>query len=169
MLEIPHPEGWCEPHNARALVLRVCPPDTADERRLHISVQLEISGNVWEMAFPPSDWFAFAESEGALAETPSSSVFEPCDALPAPPNTSAGAVELAADRPAAAILKPNAGWFESVVATYATRLQAALDAIGQQIITDLSAQLERELSSHFDDGGFSRSRSRRAAKIEAKS
>lgn len=70
VLEIPHPEGWCEPHNVRARVVRVCAPDAADERDLQISVELEISGNVWEMAFPPTDWFAFAESKSALTELP---------------------------------------------------------------------------------------------------
>jgi hypothetical protein len=135
-------------------VVRVCTPDAADERHLQISVELEISGNVWEMAFPPTDWFAFAESKSALTEVPAPSFSEHHDALPRP-NPSAVTVELAADRPPAAMLEPNARWFESVLAADTERLQAALDAISQQIIARLRAQLERELSSCFDH--FSRS------------
>ena len=34
-----------------------------------VAVELEVSGNVWGIAFPPGDWFPFPEA-GAILEVP---------------------------------------------------------------------------------------------------
>ncbi len=60
-LEVPHNEPGREPRSVRARVTWIQRPRTVREL-FQIGVELEISGNVWGIAFPPADWFAFPES-----------------------------------------------------------------------------------------------------------
>jgi hypothetical protein len=60
-LEIPHHEPGREPRSVRARVNWIQRPRTVREL-FQIGVELEVSGNVWGIAFPPSDWFPFPEA-----------------------------------------------------------------------------------------------------------
>jgi len=59
--EVPHNEAGREPRTVRARVTWIQRPRTVREL-FQIGVELEISGNVWGIAFPPGDWFPFPEA-----------------------------------------------------------------------------------------------------------
>ncbi len=59
-LEVPHNEPGHEPRTVRARVTWIQRPRTVREL-FQIAVELETHGNVWGIAFPPSDWFPFSE------------------------------------------------------------------------------------------------------------
>jgi hypothetical protein len=67
-LEVPHNEPGHPTRIVRARVTWIQRPRTVREL-FQVAVELEISGNVWGIAFPPSDWFPFPES-GANADVP---------------------------------------------------------------------------------------------------
>src|ERR1700704_320950 len=62
--EVPHNEAGREPRTVRARVSWIQRPRTVREL-FQIGVELEVSGNVWGIAFPPGDWFPFPESGSA--------------------------------------------------------------------------------------------------------
>jgi hypothetical protein len=59
--EVPHNETGQEPRSVRARVSWIQRPRTVREL-FQIGVELEVTGNVWGIAFPPGDWFSFPES-----------------------------------------------------------------------------------------------------------
>jgi hypothetical protein len=60
MLEIPHPETGQPPRTVRGRVAWIQRPRTV-RQLFQVALELEVSGNVWGIAFPPEDWFAFQE------------------------------------------------------------------------------------------------------------
>lgn len=62
--EVPHPEAGREPRSVRARVTWIQRPRTVREL-FQIGTELEVPGNVWGIAFPPSDWIPFPESASA--------------------------------------------------------------------------------------------------------
>ena len=60
-LEVPHNEAGREARTVRGRVTWIQRPRTVREL-FQIGVELEISGNVWGIAFPPGDWFPFPDS-----------------------------------------------------------------------------------------------------------
>ncbi|HEV7966005.1 MAG TPA: hypothetical protein VGP19_00465 [Candidatus Acidoferrales bacterium] len=62
-LEVPHNEAGREARSVRARVTWIQRPRTVREL-FQIGVELEVSGNVWGIAFPPGDWFPFPEPGG---------------------------------------------------------------------------------------------------------
>ncbi|MGH9678016.1 MAG: hypothetical protein ACRD36_13010, partial [Candidatus Acidiferrum sp.] len=68
-LEVPHPEAGKPPRNVRGRVAWIQRPRTV-RQLFQGALELELPGNVWGIAFPPEDWFAFAET----AVTPSGSL-----------------------------------------------------------------------------------------------
>ena len=60
-LEVPHNEPGHEARSVRGRVTWIQRPRTVREL-FQIGVELEVSGNVWGIAFPPADWFPFPES-----------------------------------------------------------------------------------------------------------
>ena len=60
-LEIPHAQPGRDPHQVRAQVTWIQKPKTIREL-FQVGVELEVPGNVWGIAFPPPDWFPFAEA-----------------------------------------------------------------------------------------------------------
>jgi hypothetical protein len=78
-LEVPHNEPGQEARTVRARVTWIQRPRTVREL-FQIGVELEVSGNVWGIAFPPADWFPFPESGKNLEIAP-------------PPETADGASE----------------------------------------------------------------------------
>ena len=90
--EVPHNEAGREPRTVRARVSWIQRPRTVREL-FQIGVELEVSGNVWGIAFPPGDWFPFPEvaSDRVIPSPAESAVIAPSapewipDAPPAPP------------------------------------------------------------------------------------
>jgi hypothetical protein len=72
-LEVPHSEPGHPARTVRGRVTWIQRPRTVREL-FQVGVELEVSGNVWGIAFPPGDWFPFPES-GSLPDlgTPPSS------------------------------------------------------------------------------------------------
>ena len=63
-LEVPHNEPGREARSVRGRVTWIQRPRTVREL-FQIGIELEVSGNVWGIAFPPADWFPFPESGSA--------------------------------------------------------------------------------------------------------
>ncbi len=59
-LEIPHPETGQPPRSVRGRVAWIQRPRTV-RQLFQVALELEVSGNVWGIAFPPVDWFPFPE------------------------------------------------------------------------------------------------------------
>jgi hypothetical protein len=60
-LEVPHSEPGHPARTVRGRVTWIQRPRTVREL-FQVGVELEVSGNVWGIAFPPGDWFPFPES-----------------------------------------------------------------------------------------------------------
>src|SRR6195256_5810185 len=61
-LEIPHPESGQAPRVVRGRVAWIQRPRTV-RQLFQVALELETPGNVWGIAFPPEDWFAFPDVE----------------------------------------------------------------------------------------------------------
>src|SRR5437773_7851136 len=64
-MEIPHPETGQPPRTVRGRVAWIQRPRTV-RQLFQVALELEVSGNVWGIAFPPEDWVGFPElAQGA--------------------------------------------------------------------------------------------------------
>src|SRR6202035_3892323 len=61
-LEIPHPDSGQPPRVVRGRVAWIQRPRTV-RQLFQVARELETPGNVWGIAFPPEDWFAFPDVE----------------------------------------------------------------------------------------------------------
>src|SRR6202035_3089481 len=61
-LEIPHPDSGQPPRVVRGRVAWIQRPRTV-RQLFQVALELETPGNVWGIAFPPEDWFAFPNVE----------------------------------------------------------------------------------------------------------
>src|ERR1700736_1688819 len=61
-LEIPHPDPGQSPRVVRGRVAWIQRPRTV-RQLFQVALELETPGNVWGIAFPPEDWFAFPNVE----------------------------------------------------------------------------------------------------------
>ena len=70
-LEVPHPESGQPPRSVRGRVAWIQRPRTV-RQLFQVALELEVSGNVWGIGFPPEDWFAFPEgtAPGVKMEAP---------------------------------------------------------------------------------------------------
>src|SRR2546425_7926637 len=59
-MEIPHPETEQPPRTVRGRVAWIQRPRTV-RQLFQVALELEVSGNVWGIAFPPEDWSAFSD------------------------------------------------------------------------------------------------------------
>jgi hypothetical protein len=59
-MEIPHPESGQPPRTVRGRVAWIQRPRTV-RQLFQVALELEVSGNVWGIAFPPEDWTSFPE------------------------------------------------------------------------------------------------------------
>src|SRR3979490_2175964 len=65
-MEIPHPESGQPPRTVRGRVAWIQRPRTV-RQLFQVALELEVSGNVWGIAFPPGDWSALpALTQGVL-------------------------------------------------------------------------------------------------------
>ncbi len=65
-LEIPHPEAGQPPRGVRGRVAWIQRPRTV-KQLFQVALELEVSGNVWGIAFPPEDWFSFPDDASVLS------------------------------------------------------------------------------------------------------
>ncbi|HEY1483461.1 MAG TPA: hypothetical protein VGF19_12085 [Candidatus Acidoferrum sp.] len=65
-LEVPHPEPGHPPRRVRGKVAWIQRPRTV-RQLFQVALELEVPGNVWGIAFPPDDWFAFPEDQPLLS------------------------------------------------------------------------------------------------------
>ncbi|HYL86221.1 MAG TPA: hypothetical protein VE263_18500 [Candidatus Angelobacter sp.] len=63
-LEVPHPETGQPPRAVRGRVAWIQRPRTV-RQLFQVALELEVSGNVWGIGFPPEDWFTFPEGAAA--------------------------------------------------------------------------------------------------------
>src|SRR6202162_5720389 len=71
-MEIPHPETGQPPRTVRGKVAWIQRPRTV-RQLFQVALELEIPGNVWGIAFPPEDWFAFPDAARTAAHLPEDS------------------------------------------------------------------------------------------------
>src|SRR5438309_4550278 len=95
-MEIPHPETGQPPRTVRGRVAWIQRPRTV-RQLFQVALELEVSGNVWGIGFPPEDWTAFPEAGQFVVKLdapPESSPLPPqpdkSDAAPHLPNLSEG-------------------------------------------------------------------------------
>src|SRR5690242_5211563 len=84
-LEIPHPETGQMPRSVRGRVAWIQRPRTV-RQLFQVALELEVSGNVWGIAFPPEDWFAFPDGVQVppiLDGSPEPQVLPPAPTSPA--------------------------------------------------------------------------------------
>src|SRR5207302_588506 len=79
--EVPHPEPGHPVRNVRARVMWIQRPRTVREL-FQVGVELEVIGNFWGIAFPPSDWFAFPEVLAPVPSPPVTTISPPSPAQP---------------------------------------------------------------------------------------
>src|SRR5260370_28146606 len=60
-MEIPHQETGQPPRKVRGRVAWIQRPRTV-RQLFQVALELEVSGNVWGIGFPPEDWTAFPEA-----------------------------------------------------------------------------------------------------------
>jgi hypothetical protein len=63
-LEIPHPETGQSPRSVRGRVAWIQRPRTV-KQLFQVALELENSGNIWGIGFPPEDWVPFLDSAKA--------------------------------------------------------------------------------------------------------
>ena len=66
-LEIPHSEPGHAPRRVRGKVAWIQRPRTV-RQLFQVALELETSGNVWGIGFPPEDWFGFPEEGSYLPD-----------------------------------------------------------------------------------------------------
>jgi hypothetical protein len=66
-LEVPHPDTGQPPRTVRGRVAWIQRPRTV-RQLFQVALELELPGNAWGIAFPPSDWFAFPDAAQAPAQ-----------------------------------------------------------------------------------------------------
>lgn len=91
-LEVPHEEAGHPPRTVRARVMWIQRPRSVREL-FQVGVELEVNGNFWGIAFPPSDWFPFPEGLAAVSSPAASTAPEPQTQTPWPSPFPAGAAE----------------------------------------------------------------------------
>jgi hypothetical protein len=80
--EVPHQEAGHPARTVRARVMWIQRPRTVREL-FQVGVELEVSGNFWGIAFPPSDWFPFPEGLAAVP-LPTTAAMPPAAATESP-------------------------------------------------------------------------------------
>jgi hypothetical protein len=136
-LEVPHQEAGRPARTARARVMWIQRPRTVREL-FQVGVELEVTGNFWGIAFPPSDWFPFPEGLSAVPapSAPAQLSAQPVETpWPAPPTEAPPETNLRT-LPVVPSIQPTAQIVESSAATQIERLV-------EEAKQDLQASLRR--------------------------
>src|ERR1700678_3351982 len=86
-LEVPRPEAGAPSRSITGRVIWVQRPRSVREL-FQIGLEFEVHGNIWGIAFPPEDWFAYPEETKAMSSdaTPTPARSEPNFQMPAVPS-----------------------------------------------------------------------------------
>ena len=68
-IEIPHPDPSLPARTASGRVIWVQRPRAVREL-FQIGLEFDVAGNIWGIAFPPEDWFAYPGDEPPVASAP---------------------------------------------------------------------------------------------------
>jgi hypothetical protein len=135
-LEVPHTETGQLPRTVRGRVAWIQRPRTV-RQLFQVALELEVSGNVWGIAFPPEDWFAFPEG------------VQPAPKLDAPPEAEeiaspAAESELPADMHEAEVPSAIAGDNLRVFPSPASTTDASLQLARQvaRLVADARQQIQ---------------------------
>jgi len=193
--EVPHNEAGREPRSVRARVSWIQRPRTVREL-FQIGVELEVSGNVWGIAFPPGDWFPFPEAahdrvipspvESAEIAPPAPEWIPdapPASALPEPPEDNVrvlplpggGDSSLQLARQVARLVVEAKQQVQSTVLETATRAVAAetrplLAALQNQLKDAANKSVEDAVAAHMErmqHEGLQRMESERVESVAA--
>jgi hypothetical protein len=135
-MEIPHPESAQPPRTVRGRVAWIQRPRTV-RQLFQVALELEVSGNVWGIAFPPEDWVAFPDLAPAVTRT---------DSTHAPPQASPLVHESDTVAPVGEIELPigsaadNLRVFPSPVSTTDASLQLARQVA--RLVADAKQQIQ---------------------------
>src|SRR5215472_13011539 len=138
-LEIPHPETGRPPRGVRGRVAWIQRPRTV-RQLFQVALELEVSGNVWGIAFPPEDWFVFPDG----VQVPPAPDGAP-EAQPLPPASPALEPEARASASEAEIaltstsdnlrVFPSPGQVARLVADAREQIQAAAQEAASQAVS----------------------------------
>ena len=138
-LEIPHAETGQPPRGVRGRVAWIQRPRTV-RQLFQVALELEVSGNVWGIAFPPEDWFAFPNGVQApplLDGAPESQPLVPSAVSAPEPEAPVSANE--AEMPAAST-NDNLRVFPSPASTTDASLQLARQVA--RLVADARQQIQ---------------------------
>src|SRR6267378_2724121 len=131
-MEIPHPETGQPPRTVRGRVAWIQRPRTV-RQLFQVALELELSGNVWGIAFPPEDWTAFSETAHVVMKL---------DAAPETPPVAEPDVtlHLGEAEPAPATEADNLRVFPSPASTTDASLQLARQVA--RLVADAKQQIQ---------------------------
>jgi len=144
-LEIPHPESGQPPRTVRGRVAWIQRPRTV-RQLFQVALELEVSGNVWGIAFPPEDWTAFQDLAPVVMKMDSAPEAPPLSAPSAETETTIHLNEPESSSPVGA---DNLRVFPSPASTTDASLQLARQVA--RLIADAKQQIQaatREAASH---------------------
>jgi hypothetical protein len=134
-MEIPHPETGQPPRTVRGRVAWIQRPRTV-RQLFQVALELEVSGNVWGIAFPPEDWTAFPELVQVVMKLDAAQ--EPPQLPPQVPETEA--VPLGEAEPLPAAGADNLRVFPSPTSTTDASLQLARQVA--RLVADAKQQIQ---------------------------
>src|SRR5580704_4034449 len=135
-MEIPHPETGQPPRTVRGRVAWIQRPRTV-RQLFQVALELEVSGNVWGIAFPPEDWLAMSVTAQVAPRTDAEG-----EAPPLTPQAAETDITLALNEPE---VSPSAGAdkvrvFPSPASTTDASLQLARQVA--RLVADAKQQIQ---------------------------
>jgi len=135
-MEIPHPETGQPPRTVRGRVAWIQRPRTV-RQLFQVALELEVSGNVWGIAFPPEDWLAMSVTAQVAPRTDAAA-----EAPPLTPQAAETDITLALNEPE---VSPAAGAdkvrvFPSPASTTDASLQLARQVA--RLVADAKQQIQ---------------------------
>jgi hypothetical protein len=135
-MEIPHQESGQPPRTVRGRVAWIQRPRTV-RQLFQVALELEVSGNVWGIAFPPEDWVGFPELAQAVTKLDAAP-----ETLPLPPAVAEkdAASHLGEAEPLPAAGADNLRVFPSPASTTDASLQLARQVA--RLVADAKQQIQ---------------------------
>jgi hypothetical protein len=135
-MEIPHPESGQPPRTVRGRVAWIQRPRTV-RQLFQVALELEVSGNVWGIAFPPEDWTAFPEMKQMVVRLDAAPEAPP---LPPPPTDHETTLHLGEAEVPPSAAADNLRVFPSPASTTDASLQLARQVA--RLIADAKQQIQ---------------------------
>jgi hypothetical protein len=135
-MEIPHPESGQPPRTVRGRVAWIQRPRTV-RQLFQVALELEISGNVWGIAFPPEDWSTFPDSAHVVMKLDAPPESSP---PPAPPSETETTIHLDETETPSSAGADNLRVFPSPTSTTDASLQLARQVA--RLVADAKQQIQ---------------------------